>query len=278
MKRFSNFTQAIMSARKDLLLVGYDVAGAKWQGVDVSAKPEMKTREVMNWCFTVPLGHSNLSHWRQDINPNLPWADRHFEEERVSGQPINPGETWKIWPYGHSAANHLNEQGQFNHTYAERYWPEFAGYTSDGTINEDSDWGPRYSKNKESNSNWGIRYRYGDLNDLVRQLAKDPLTRQAYLPVWFPEDGSHDDRKPCTLGYHFIMRHEWMHVNYYIRSCDIIRHFQDDIYLTVRLLLWILDRLIERDDKWKQVHPGQFSMFITSLHCFANDIPQLKNG
>ncbi len=39
-------------------------------------------------------------------------------------------------------------------------------------------------------ANRGIRYRYADLHDVIDTLNKDPLTRQAYIPIWFPEDGS----------------------------------------------------------------------------------------
>jgi hypothetical protein len=273
MKRFPNFSSVVTSARRSLYEYGSKVHGLKWQGVDVSNKPEMVTHELFNWCFTVPLVYKSLDVWRGDIKPNLPWADRHFEEERVSEQPINPGETWKIWPYGNSADKFRDDKGQYNHTYAERYWPRRAGMTEGGELG-----GKPRGINLLIRDRFGIRYRYGDLNDLVSMLAKDPHTRQAYLPVWFPEDGSHTDRKPCTLGYHFLLRSNYLHVNYYIRSCDIVRHFQDDIYLTVRLLLWILDRLSGLDSRWKEVLPGQYSMFITSLHCFVNDLPALKNG
>jgi hypothetical protein len=276
MKRFPNFTVAISEARQQLRDLGYDVHGVRWQGVDVSTKPEMRTHELFNWSFSTSLLHENLDHYRRDIKPNLPWADRHFEEERVSGQPINSGETWKIWPHGHSAnkfRTHGPDGTQFNHTYAERYWPKRAGMTERGRLS-----GKPFLDNLLPMDRYGIRYRYADLNDLIAVLTKDPQTRQAYMPIWFPEDGSHDDRKPCSLGYHFLMRAGYLHINYYIRSCDVIRHFQDDIYLTVRLLLWVLDRLRERDKAWKKVVPGSYSMFITSLHCFANDIQQLRDG
>lgn len=59
---------------------------------------------------------------------------------------------------------------------------------------------------------------------------------------------------------------------YDIRSCDIVRHFQDDIYLAVRLMLWVLDRLRERNAIWKKVHPGMFTMHVHSLHMFKNDM------
>src|SRR5690606_41630478 len=39
-----------------------------------------------------------LDKLREQVNPNLPWADVHFEE-RVGGKPLNPGESYKLWPF-----------------------------------------------------------------------------------------------------------------------------------------------------------------------------------
>jgi thymidylate synthase len=118
----------------------------------------------------------------------------------------------------------------------------------------------------------GIKYEYGDLSDVVALLSSDPYTRQAYLPIWFPEDtGGGSKRAPCTLGYHFIMRENKLDITYYIRSCDMLRHFRDDIYLTHRLALWVITQCMARNPKWKEVEPGTFNMHITSLHIFAND-------
>lgn len=265
MKKFSTFRQAIADAGLCLRDLSHFVHSDRWQGMNIKSKPEMAMYEVLNYSFQAPMATRDLDVFRDQIEPNLPWADRHFEEERVSGHPINPGETWKIWPWSHSADKFRTEGEQFNHSYAERYWPKYAGIYPGGRLPESVSEYPRQ----------GIRYRYADLNDLIDHLVGDPLSRQAYLPVWFPEDGSHNDRKPCTIGYHFIQRAGYLHIVYQLRSCDYFRHFRDDIYLTVRLLLWVLDRLGERDEAWKSVIPGIYTMHITSLHLFKNDYRQL---
>lgn len=239
------------------------VRGKRWQGVDVSTKPEMSTRELLNQSLSIPLrGLEGLDYWAEDTKANLPWANIHFDE-RVGGEPLNPGESWKSWPWGHSADKFRTQGGKFDHTYMERFWPKYANAPS---IPRDPGQWPRR----------GIRFEYGDLHDLVEHLLEDPLSRQAYIPIWFPEDGTCKGRKPCTLGYHFINRYDYLHITYYIRSCDFIRHWGDDCYLAVRLLLWILDRLRERDVRWKLVRPGMFTMHIVSLHLFENDYAQLQ--
>lgn len=235
----------------------------KWQGLEISERPEAEMREQLFVDFVSPIPTEDLRQLARAIEPNLPWADNHFVQERVSGHPKNPGETWKDWPWGLSADSHRTEGEKFNHTYAERYWPKFAGMTHGGIL----------ESSHELSAREGIRYTYGDLEDLVDLLAREPLTRQAYLPIFFPEDTGvvHGGRIPCTLGYHFIHRNGYLHIVYYIRSCDIYRHFRDDIYLTIRLLLWVLDRLRERDSSWGTVRPGMLRMHIVSLHCFVND-------
>ena len=263
---FPNFAQVLNYFQDAMLRKSFEVHTEKWQGMDVSRRPEAKMREILFQSFQVVLHGESLELYAKDIKPNLPWADRHFEEERVSKEPINPGETWKIWPWGHSADKFRTEGEQYNHTYAERYWPKVAGVTPGG---------------KTKNHTWikeverkGIRYPYGDLNDVVDLLYREPHTRQAYLPVFFPEDTGavHGGRIPCTIGYHFLLRGNVLHIAYQIRSCDLVRHLRDDIYLTVRLLLWVLQELREREPRiWDQVQPGMFTMHISSLHVFIND-------
>jgi hypothetical protein len=282
MRTHATFGQAIHIARDTVLRNSHVVKPGRWQGVDLKAKPEAEMREVLHHSFQVRMqAIEELDHWRADIAPNLPWADLHFEDERVSGHPINPGETWKVWPWAHSAGNFLKENEQYNHSYAERYWPKFAGRTSGGILTDTPpvippqfEWETGPTKTYPPHR--GIRYEYADLNDLIQHLNVDPSTRQAYLPVWFPEDGSHNDRKPCTLGYWFIQRDGAFDVTYYIRSCDFARHFRDDCYLTVRLAIWILDRLRELDPGWKDVRLGTYTMHIGSLHLFINDFHRMS--
>ena len=135
------FKLAIDQVKRDLQNVSYEVDGKQWQSIDVSDKPEMKMREIFNTSFTVNLTYEQLDYYREDIKPNLPWADNHFLE-RVGGQPLNPGEEWKRWPWGNKANTFRDEDGKFSHTYMERYWP-----TIDMEVGEQRQ---------------GIRYRYGD--------------------------------------------------------------------------------------------------------------------
>lgn len=241
---------------------------AKWQ----STQAPQPMPEIFNANFTLHLrGVETSKDLAYAIQPNLPWADQHFIRERVSGEPLNPGTTWRTWPYAQSAARHRvgeEDDPPFDHSYAERYWPKFAGKTQGGRISPTSEQPdiPPIS---------GIRDEYGDLGDLIKLMGKDPYTRQGFLPVWFPEDlvGALNSRRvPCSLGYHFIQRNEELHCVYHMRSCDFIRHFRDDVYLTLRLQSWLLQTLRHYyPENWTRVRMGSFTMTMTSLHMFEQD-------
>lgn len=262
------------------LSYSHKVHTEKWQGMDISKRPEMASYELMNYTFTYDLGgNADLQHWRDDVKPNLPWADSHFEE-RVCGYPINPGVEWANWPWGGNASRFLDHMGKFNHNYMERYWPKYAGL-----LNRPSSSGKNWRVQAEAD--WvlaprrGIRNEYGDLNDLVKSLASNPLSRQEWFPIFHPEDVGEvvGGRKPCSLGYQFWVRGGRLHVYYPLRSCDFFRHMQDDIYLTIRLLLWVLNECRKRDHTagyWNEVRPGTFTMHCTSLHVFANDMITMR--
>lgn len=269
---YPNFQKAVEKCKSDLLTRSYEIFPSHWQGVEVSNKPEMAMREILNTSLTVPVWTDLLAPLQKDIEPNLPWADDHFDE-RVCGQPLNPGVTWKTWPWGHNAEKFMAD-GMYNHSYAERYFPRLADKLGPLIV-------PMNEENWEHAETClphsGIRYEYGDLNDVLDLLEREPLTRQAYLPIFFPEDTGavHGDRIPCSLGYHFILRHGYLHCVYYLRSCDFVRHFRDDLYLTVRLMLWVLEKLKDKSERWNSAQPGTLTTHITSLHMFKNDYIQL---
>lgn len=256
MKTFYKPSEAISWTKERLKDQGYIVKTERWQGIE---SPD-DMWEVMNHSFQMFIP-SSLEELSEEVIPNLPWANDHFEE-RVGGISLNPPPSNEWWPFNRKKNAQFKKLDKFSHTYPERIWPKNA-------------------KEGEKDVMKGIRYTYGDFNDVLDLLEREPYTRQAFLPIWFPEDtGSHHkERVPCTIGYHFMRRGEHIHISYFIRSCDIIRHFRDDIYLACRKLYWVLDSLKKRDPvKWQNVKPGYFAMHIVSLHCFAGERGILKQS
>jgi hypothetical protein len=273
MRILPSFAKAIDWTGELMRTSAYEVRGSRWQSTDVSTKPEMRMKEILNHSFQVNVRSEDIETLQKDIMPNLPWAEDHFLE-RVGGKPLNPGETWRSWPWALSADKFRTEGEKFSHTYMERYWPKSAGMTD---LQSD-----KFACDQFYNH--GIRYEYGDLNDVVTHLLGDPLSRQAYLPVWFPEDTGvvHGERVPCSLGYHWILRNGYLHTSYYIRSCDFVRHFRDDLYLSIRLTVWLLNQLRDKQTEesvwpgdWKDVKLGFLTFHCVSMHCFVNDWNQM---
>ncbi|PYS90462.1 MAG: hypothetical protein DMF62_04685 [Acidobacteria bacterium] len=189
---------------------------------------------------------------------NIPWAEDHFQE-RISGIPHNPAPSEAWWPYAVQNNSAHKTEEVYSHTYPERYWPKHAGK-----------W---YYKEIEMYGfpHRGIRFNYGDLNDVISLLVRDPLTRQAYMPVFFPEDTGavHGERIPCSLGYHFMIRQGKLYCTYTMRSCDFLRHWADDMYMTGRLMQFVAGHA--------DVGVGSMICHISSLHIFEGDAFTMSN-
>jgi len=208
--------------------------------------PQELTIEVEDVSFEVPIPANDVGLLQTVVLPNLPWAEEHFHE-RVGGSPLNPPPSHVRWPFAQAGNSQHRDGETFSHTYPERFWPR--------SLMPD-----------------GIRFSTGDLSDIIQLLAERTGSRQAYLPVWFPEDlraANQGARVPCTLGYHFLIRNGHLKIVYYIRSCDFFRHFNDDVYMAARLAQWVASQL-------NDVTPSRLVMHISSLHVFEQERPLLR--
>lgn len=253
MRIFEFPSVAIRETRQQLYLYGKEVKQKTWQSV----KSPMNTWELFDYSLRMKISPT-IGEWKEQTKPSWPWAEDQFRE-RISGQPLNPGETYKTWPHFKHVGESFKAGGKFSHTYMERFWPKKA-------------WDP--DTRPVNGEHVGIRFKYGDLEDVTKLLYNDPETRQAFLPIWFPEDTGvvHGERVPCTLGYLFTIRNGFFHVTYYIRSCDFLRHFKDDIYMAGRFYHYFKTKLNHID-----LLPGRLIMHIGSLHVFINEKELLKS-
>lgn len=240
---------------------------------DIKGKDHLITKEIRDISFDMKIPE-HLDELQLVVEPHLPWAEDHFQE-RVSGEPLNPPPSAAHWPFAQRGnAEYVDENGKFSHSYPERFWPKYANFERAG---EQGDWvapGPIH----------GVRFDYGDLEDVVNLLHRQPLTRQAYLPVWFPEDTGARQRQrvPCSLGYHFCIRDNAVNITYYTRSCDFMRYFKDDVYMAARLCQWVRDQLVERGSGPEDLPVpqglavGKLTMHTVSMHIFKGDVPILE--
>lgn len=255
----ARFEDMVLQLLRDFEWESQAVDVGQWQSVDVKGDRSKVTWELREAVLAIRMPDS-ISEVQQLIRPNLPWAEDHLLE-RVSGYPLNPPPSHKNWPFtqaGHKAF--VDAGGLFSHTYPERFWPKHAGdwEARQGCLSAHGDWCDRR----------GIRFKYGDLADVISRLMNNPLTRQAYLPVWFPEDtgAPAGERVPCSLGYLFMIRNGKLHITYHIRSCDFMRHFRDDVYMAIRLGQWVRDQI-----NLPGVDMGELTMHIGSFHIFQGD-------
>lgn len=237
----------------------------KWQQLDTSGSDAHRTHELLNVSVWYPMPNSQ-DDLVEFVDPDMPWAEGHFLE-RVAGRAVNPGDWHDKWPYHAGRVNLHQNGGKYDHNYMERFWP--TDLTFDGAV---------IGKGISGEPFTGYRFDVGDLNDVIDQLRKDRGTRQAYLPIFFPEDtgAKAGQRVPCTLGYHFIIRDGQLHMTYLMRSCEIYRHFTNDVYMAIRLAEYVAAWVDMANLKL-----GQLTMQITSLHGFVGDtdkIEEFANG
>lgn len=253
MRIVPDLRQAIIKGWEYVLNTGKVVDQEHWQGV----KAPRPMFEALDYDFKAIMPKS-LHDAKEQIKPNLPWADAHFEE-RIGGLPLNPPPSHEIWPFGNNNNKAFQKDQIFDHTYPERFWPTSAG--------KDIAPGEVYMKNK------GIRFEYGDLSDVITKLITDPYTRQAFLPIWFPEDTGKPSniRVPCSIGYHFIIRDNRLDVTYWMRSLDMLRHFQDDIYLCCRLAAYIVQKLVNSGKMNMPLQMGYMKFHAVSAHIFDGE-------
>lgn len=258
----SNDFRQIFCTLRDRLLDSPPVEVGEWQSQAVSTPMRELLHVVFEW--SMPEDEETLAVF---TGARLPWAEDHFLE-RVGGLPLNPSPSEAWWPFAAKKEGtniaHKSEGEAFSHTYPERMWPKEANASA-------------LILAGAGDTHWGIRFEYGDLNDVVNQLGKSPNTRQAYLPIWFPEDTGavHGKRVPCTLGYHFIIRDGVLDISYFMRSTDLLRHFQDDVYLAVRLAQWTVEALRE-DHPYRPLRVGKLIFHTANLHIFDSDVDMLN--
>ena len=234
-------SEAIGGSFKDLRDNGEIATSKKWQAIDT---PD-DLHEIINRYIQMDMPESKEELGVQ-CDADLPWSEDHFQERINPNCNHNPGYEYQNWPYYKVATEDNDKKFRseadtyFSHTYMERFWPD-----------------------KTLKGTGAMGYQFGNFDDLVERLKDDPGSRQAFYAIWHPQDSNNDGvRLPCTIGYHFLIRNNKLHLAYLIRSCDIMRHFKNDIYMTIRLAQYVRD----------QVNPdldlGELSMWIGSLHCW----------
>jgi len=232
-----NLGEGLYKLRHLLYNQGYEITTERWQG-----ETEPPTfLEILHADLVAKMSPTQQEA-SDSVDAAQPRADVHFDE-RTGGEPLNPPPSHTMWLK--DTDDYLSGEA-FSHSYPERMWT------------------PPLD---------GIRFKYGNLDTAVDLLKKEPLTRQCYIPMWFPEDlvaAVDGQRVPCSFGWHFMVRGGELHCSYHMRSCDVVRHLHNDLFFANALGLWLIEQA------GLDCEIGYLHFSSTSLHCFANDRYALK--
>lgn len=254
MRIFTYFKEAFPELKRELSEMGTDIAPQTVQDKIVANNPDYATKELQNYVYTVT--NPDPSH----LTPFQPWADAEWEERKagIEGKPVNPGQAWKM---------RQEAQGDLI---------TWSDYLEVDGIPAHGEKGKMRAAELADSGRAAFAYSYGDRFDIgsqvleiIQRLKEDNQSRQLYISLWDP----HVDpqrlgyrRVPCSLGWHLMYRGGKLNITYFMRSCEFATHFQNDIYLTLKLQRYIAEK--------SGLEPGMFVHWISSFHIYAR---HLKN-
>jgi thymidylate synthase len=222
---YKNFAEAYSEVTRDVAEMGVVVHPQTMQDKYVADDPDYETLELQNYMYTI-LNPSTGEEALRQVLPSKEWAKAEFME-RISKGPINPGEAWK---HRREVWDEYMHDGKFAYTYNERM--------------------------------------YFQLLDIMKELKEHPDSRQLYLSIWNPVTDIPNlgggSRVPCSLGYLFQNRGGQIHMTYMMRSCDMITHYANDVYLAIKLLEYV-SAMVDKP-------VGRFTHYIGSFHAYRKDM------
>lgn len=231
MRIFTSAADMIKEVERDLFEMGTRYQSATVQDQNVADNPDFQTIELVGY------GYNLVNFDAYDLVQMLVYSGKVNEEwlteelhERLFGlrdEPLNPGVAWLA---NKEFWGKFIRNGVFSYSYAER-WQEQLPY-------------------------------------IIRELREKPNTRQVVMTMYDKhQDMIHwggRDRVPCSLTYQFMVRDNKLTLIYNQRSCDFVKFFPSDVWLTVQLLQHVADEIGKE--------PGQFIHVLGSLHAFAGDL------
>ena len=190
----------------------------------IISKPYLKKREMLDFLFKEEA--QNIEDYcKQEI------------ADRTCGEPLNPGNSYKIRLDLWQALMSKQEGDRFDYTYSERI----------NNLNQ--------------------------LDNAISALKEDIHSRRSLISIWDPRDScevaGYNTRVPCSISYQFLIRNGKLMVLYYIRSNDYFKHFVIDIWLTHALQEFIIGELKE---EYPHLKCGSLNYYGGSMHAYNDDL------
>ena len=259
MRIYTCARELISELSRDVIEMGHENRPKTYQNKNIEGNPDFITKELIaeSYCLTSLPDPEYLfayTHTRE-------WADAEFEE-RVSGRMLNPGNAWE-----------LNKP-----MWEEFLVPSFPGNPDPEDLRFDYTYAERMNDTAEYINEEGIDVGISYLGNIIQLLKEDPDTRKAVLSIFNSEyDKNNLDGKariPCSMYYQFLIRDnsygKQLNIIYNQRSCDLVGHCGDDIYLAWRLMEYVAEKV--------GVKPGYLFHQIGSLHVYQRDWWKLKTS
>jgi len=235
MRIYKNAYQLLSEIFRDLDEMGIIVKPKSYQNKKIEGLEEYETKEIMGYSYMLTDLPDPEVLFLFEGNTAKRWALEEFKERIMDKGFVNPGKAWKIREK--TWLPFLTDDGEFDYTYNGR-----------------------------------LHWNHNVLR-IITELKRNPDTRQAWLPIFHPQDLHHlggKKRIPCSLGYFFMVREGVLHLTYIQRSADAVAHFGNDIYLA-----WLMKEYIASKTGFKA---GDLRHTIFSLHAYRKDWGTLEKG
>ena len=239
MRIFQDPMEMIKEVERDLFEMGIRYQSTTVQDQQVENNPDFMTIELMGYTYAL-IGFEGLNKMVKYLDNNLVWATKEGDERLCILDPMrstdcNPG---MAWLYDEKRWENFLRDGKFAYSYTER---------------------------------WHYQLPY-----ILSELIRRPNSRQIIMTMYDVHQDlmnwGGQDRVPCSISYHFIARDGKLNIIYNQRSCDFLKFFSTDVYITCMLLANMVNahNALVEEDKYLQV--GRLIHSVGSLHAFAKDL------
>lgn len=225
--------QMVREVERDLFEMGIRYQSDTVQDQEVRGDPGFRTIELTGYQYSLKNPSlESLEKMVTYLNGNLEWAKEELLE-RLGGA-INPGTAWTANGESRKTWEPFLREGRFAYSYPERLTLQ--------------------------------------LDYAIAELQRRPSTRQAVMTMYDVHQDLMNwgglDRVPCSLTYQFLLRDEQLTLIYSQRSCDFMKFFATDVYITCGMLQHAAIHVASV----RTVTSTRLIHCVGSLHAFAKDL------
>jgi thymidylate synthase len=241
MRIFKDCLDMIQEVNRDLLVQGISVPVKHYQNKSLFGEDQL-TKELVGVSFLISKPLKKREEmvkflFKEDYKRILEYCEQEFKD-RISETPLNPGNSYLIrqdmWQ-----KFIVGEENKFDYTYSERLYWQF--------------------------------------ENIIQNLKEDIHSRQAFIQIFQSNIDNNklggDSRIPCSTDYQFLIRNNRLYCIYHMRSSDYFGHFPIDIYLSTRLMEYLIDRLKEF---YPELKIGSLIFFAGSFHAYNWDLKKVS--